>query len=657
IIRIHKTPISAGVVGFRLPKNTDPDMPALEVISNLLTNNASSGSIDNLINDRKLMMAGLMYMPYMDGGTAFLYFVPKPVIQTLKRAEKMALKCLDDIKDGKFSDEDLVAVKTNRMKHLQLSYESNGGAAGNLIDAYIKGVAPNAREKEVEAIQQLTREDIQRVAKKYFGENSLAMYSRMGYFNGKPEKLKKPPFKPVVPKNETHSAYYNEWKKINADKANPKFIDFANEIDSIPVAANNWILKNKNPFNNIVSMNLVFGTGKHYIPVLDFTDSYLMNCGTTSTPIKEFNKKLYALGCTFTVDAGAHQFAVKLSFPEDNLQNVLLLIGDLLEHPAYDKKAMKKIHDEIRGEKYMDTRSPDYWSDALLAYAIYGKQSAYLDRMTYQELKIKGIPGILQSVAELKKASLKVVYTGNINNTTLINALANAGFNTTRNNPQPIYFPTKREYKQPVVYVVNTRKARQSQVEIIKIGDPYNKTDLPNISAFNKYFGGDMSSIMFQEVREFRSLAYSTSGSYYFPTQTGNKGVFIASAGTQSDKTLDCVEIMHKIANEMPLHSERMDAVRNSLMEQGSLARPSFRNVISYIETWKRRGFNDDPVKTNFERYSKMSFDDLVGFYDQAIKTKPTITCVTGRVKSFDVDELKKYGKIEVINKYSLVKQ
>ena len=34
---------------------------------------------------------------------------------------------------------------------------------------------------------------------------------------------------------------------------------------------------------------------------------------------------------------------------------------------------------------------------------------------------------------------------------------------------------------------------------------------------FSVYFGGDMSSLMFQEIREFRSLAYRVSGRYILP--------------------------------------------------------------------------------------------------------------------------------------------
>ena len=653
IIRIRRTPWKGGVIGYRLPKNTSEDMPALEVISNLLSNGTSSGSLDKLLNDNKIMMGGLEYMPYNDGGTAFLYFVPK-IFQSLGNAEKRALKCIKDIQEGNFTEEELTAVKTNRLKQFQLSYESNTASATNLINAFIKGVDPNDYFNDIEKINKLTKEEIKTVAKKYFGDNCLAMYSRIG--PEKKDKLSKPPFKPVVPKNEVKSTYCQEWEKINSIKPQPNFIDFKKEIDSINVNNNFSIFKNANPVNKIVSMNLIFGTGKHYLPILEYADNYLMDCGTVSTPVNDFDKQLYALGCTFNIDVSNYQFIVKLSFPEENLNSVLKLMNDLLTHPRNDKKAIKKIKRERRADKLVNSRSVDYWSDALEAYAVYGNKSGFIDKVSFKEMKRGGTSAILKAVNEVWNSSLKIFYTGNISNDNLISAFNANGFNSTRKEAQPLYIPQKIEHAKPIVYLVNSRKARQSQINLLKVGNPYSRTNSPASNAFNKYFGGDMSSLMFQEIREFRSLAYATSASYAAPQVEGAKCLFSAYAGTQNDKTNECVDVLYEIVNKMPKHIERFNTIKSSLIEMSSSSRPSFRSMISIIESWKKRGYTADPSKFLLPKYNELSFEEMYSFYENSIQSKTTIICIAGKLKSFDRKKLEKYGQLKKMKKRDLVK-
>ena len=96
-------------------------------------------------------------------------------------------------------------------------------------------------------------------------------------------------------------------------------------------------------------------------------------------------------------------------------------------------------------------------------------------------------------------------------------------------------------------------------------GDPVDDKASRHASRlFSVYFGGDMSSLMFQEIREFRSFAYRTSGRYQLPNHAhkGTAGSFTAMLSTQSDKTLDALGVLDSLIREMPLKPERMEAVK-----------------------------------------------------------------------------------------------
>ena len=54
----------------------------------------------------------------------------------------------------------------------------------------------------------------------------------------------------------------------------------------------------------------------------------------------------------------------------------------------------------------------------------------------------------------------------------------------------------------------------QSEMLFLAKGDPFKAENMAASTLFNTYFGSGLSSIVFQEIRESKSLAYSAFSSY-----------------------------------------------------------------------------------------------------------------------------------------------
>ena len=78
---------------------------------------------------------------------------------------------------------------------------------------------------------------------------------------------------------------------------------------------------------------------------------------------------------------------------------------------------------------------------------------------------------------------------------------------------RPTVYRPLLSYDEPVVYVYDSPSARQTI-----IGTYHQLPPQPSVAArarlnlWSRYFGGGMSSLMFQDIREFRSLAYYAYG-------------------------------------------------------------------------------------------------------------------------------------------------
>ena len=98
---------------------------------------------------------------------------------------------------------------------------------------------------------------------------------------------------------------------------------------------------------------------------------------------------------------------------------------------------------------------------------------------------------------------------------------------------------------------------------------------------FSAYFGNDMSSLMFQEIREYRSYAYQVNGLYRLPSFLTKEepGYFQMRFSTQSDKTTDAIGVLEDLINNMPLHPERMEMIKQNIRNRVNNTFPSFRNL------------------------------------------------------------------------------
>jgi zinc protease len=177
-----------------------------------------------------------------------------------------------------------------------------------------------------------------------------------------------------------------------------------------------------------------------------------------------------------------------------------------------------------------------------------------------------------------------------------------------------------------------------------------------DVSAFNLYFGGDMSSLVFQEIREFRSLAYSTSANYQMARKQGLANYFTAYIGCQGDKTPESIQVMNDLITNMPAKREREDGIRSALISNSKTNKPGFRSLIPTVEIWKKRGYTEDPNIKMIAYFQDLNFDQIQAFYDKEIKGKPMQIIVVGNSKKFDTKLLEKYGKVIKVKANQVVK-
>lgn len=646
-IKTRKTPVPGGVVGFRTPHNGHEDNTALRISEYLLSNENGTGSIDKLVHNKKIMTGGIQPFTLNDYGGTYVYFFPRLVIAGLKNAEKRTLNCVEKLKKGDFTDDELYSARLNLVKNFQTAFESNRGIAEQMIFCFSTGIPWHEHMRYPEKLQSVSRTDVMRVSSVYFGKNCLAMYSRMGRL--KKDKLAKPPYDPVKPPSGTHSDYYAEWKKIPETVQQPTFYKSETRVSVIPLNDSDTLYHVKSEINKLGRVDMRFRVGKLVIPALKFLPLYITEAESADVPYLSFRNKLDALGCVMKIEVYDNSTFVRIHGIDTNLDSAMRLCHAYLFTLSNNNKKFKKLLREDKRSARVERRQAVYYAQRLKEYALFGKDSQYLRDISHRQMKKQGIESLLKAFNTLTCHAVDVYYSGPDEAKNVARRFQqsfNPGEGKEINDAWPEVLNISNEN---IIYVYHIRKARQTHLAVYKRAGVYEANKLPQVLAFNRYYGGDMSSLVFQEVREFRSLAYTAYGKIELPKFVKEEMYVETYAACQADKTNETAKVLIHLVSEMPKKPEREETVKRGLREYCLSAVPDDRNKNIYAVSWKRRGFVDNPYEYVYHSTEKFKLDDLFNFYDQEIKKQPYAVMVVGNKKKLNMKELARLGRVVIV--------
>jgi predicted Zn-dependent peptidase len=168
-------------------------------------------------------------------------------------------------------------------------------------------------------------------------------------------------------------------------------------------------------------------------------------------------------------------------------------------------------------------------------------------------------------------------------------------------------------------------------------------------SLYTNYFGSGMSSVVFQELREARALAYSASARYLPGDRLNAENLMLGVIGTQTDKTVDALAAFIDLIDNMPQSAERFDESVNSLVNRYRTSKLNFREVIGAVRSWERQGYEGDPRRERFQQLQQASLEDMVQFQQEHVKDRAKIISVVGDLSIIDTEELAQFGTVQEV--------
>jgi zinc protease len=647
------SPIKLGVLGFRTIPNGHPDEIALDFCNNILSNQNQTGLLDKLSINNQLLAAALISLQFNDYGGSAILTVPKIVGQSLENAEELVMAQIDSLRNGKFPDWMIDATKNQLYMNYEISMESNEYRSTKIADAFSQNRDLDDLLAYPDKLKRISKEDIIRVANRYYGKNYLAFYSKMG--SSKKEKIDKPGYQAIVSNTSAVSDYAKKFANIPVKEIPIRYIDFNNDMISDDISPLNKLRYTVNPKNEIFSLTIRYGAGNKLFPMMKYAADMMNYAGTAKNKVNELKNMFSMIGCTYNFSSNDSYVAIYLSGIESNLSKALIFLNELINDPVLEKDKIKLITEAELANRKMEKSEPDNVANALIYWIRHKDRSLYIDRLSIKKIKKLNADELTNEFKKVLQYECTFFYTGTIPVAEVKKIISNQY--TISKETIPTKSPVVMEetkYDENVIYLVNKKKALQSKIYFYANGDLYDKINDPYIDAFNLYFGGDFSGLVLQEVREYRSLAYSAGADYVTPGLPGKNTYFVGYIGTQCDKTIEAVDIFDSLFRNMPQKKERMEMIRQYLIQSAITSEPGFRYKASSIEHWKQLGYEADPLKIKIPVYQTMVFNDIENFYNNSIKSKPLVIGILGDKSRINLIELAKYGKIIEIDENKL---
>jgi predicted Zn-dependent peptidase len=613
--------------------------------------NQQAGLLDiNLNQNQQVLSSQAWLWNYEDYGVFGLYAKLREG-QSMREAEQLLLNQMELLKEGHF-EEWLIEAAIKDMKLTDVkANEANRSRVAAIAQAFILGIDWQQYINRFNVWEQITKQDIVQFAQKHFGNNYVSIHKHQQE-DKHIIKVDKPPITPVELKREAYSSFAEAFWAKTSKTLKPKFADFARQIHSQEIQKGLQFDYVFNPDNELFRLDYIFEIGKLHDLWLPIALRYLPYLGTNRYDAAALQQAFFRLGISFDLHAEDRRVYLTISGLDESLEEGLHLMEHLLEQLVPDSKPLERIITDIitRREHSKNDRA-HILRKAMANYARYGVQSPYRYRLSEEELKKADADHLVSKIRGLTDYEHTIHYYGRRTRQEVAQLIEKYH----RRAPHLQAPPPKANFvQQPTLHnevlLVDFPMVQADVMMISRATPNFSLEESIMSELYNEYFGYGLSSIVFQEIRESKALAYSTFAYYSSPTYHHQAHYLQAYVGTQPDKLNDAIPAMRDIIEHMPIAEAQIEQARLSILRriESEYVQPS--RLYWEARTVKQLGYQHDLRADLYKKMEATNSKDLIDFHHRIIKGRKFKYLILGRQDNMDKNMLDNIGIVNCLS-------
>ena len=635
-------------IAFRIEEGNGSRDALLADAMEMVLNNGSCGLIDLNINQQQKALGAYAGTYTLNDYAAFMLGGRPAPGQSLGQLRDLLLEQLELVKQGEF-DESLLEASINQMKlRIMKQAESNNSRASQMAYAFVQHQNWGDVCNEINELSKITKRDIVDFANRICKDNNYVIVYKHQDTPDPVTKVQKPAITPIYVSRDTESPFL---ASIKADAAKakpiqPQFVNFKKDLQKGKTQNGSEVLYVQNKENKTFNLQYRFEFGAWADKTIDMAVTIVDYLNTDRHTAEQLQEEFYKLACSWSISVGGEVINLNISGLAENMEKAMTLVEEIMNTCQPNDEALR-----MRVERLIKSRTDNKTNQraafrALNTYGVYGPDYIKATTESDADLRAYTAKQLTDALHGLFQYKHRVIYYGPL---TLKEATAAIDrihtVKPTKDVPANKVYQPQAVNDNQVLFV--NYDAKNTYVTEYFRGEHFNTAQVPGMNLFNEYFGGSMNAIVFQEMREKRSLAYSASSHYTYGTN--KDGYFYNSANviTQNDKLLDALNAYEALFDDMPQADANFRLAKDALLSGSRTARTTKLGIISAYLNCEKMGWKEPLRKQNFQAYQKMTMQDLVNFQQKHIKGQKKAYLILGKESEMDFNALSKFGKVK----------
>ncbi len=538
-------------LGWRFPGVASKEYETLQIISQTM-NNGKAGLLDLDLNQQQKVLGAYSGIYEMADYCAFVLQARPKQGQTLDDAKALLLQEIAKLKAGDF-DEKMLQANINNFKYALLQrLETNEGRADLFVNSFINGTSWADEVTSIDRMSKITKQQIVEFANKYFADNYAVIYKKQGK-DPNEKKISKPQITPIVMNRDAASPFLKEIQTSVVKPIEPVFLDFKKDMQQFTAKSSVPVLYKQNVSNDLFELIYLFDMGSNNDKALGVAFQYMEYLGTSKLTPEQLKSEFYRLACSFDVSSSDERTYVVLSGLNENMPKAIALFEKLLADAQVNKDAYTNLANDLIKARANAKLNQSQNFSRLVQYAIWGPKSPTTNILSADELKNLNPKDLIDRIHGLNSYKHRILYYGPSNEKELLTVL-----NKYHNVPKNLKaVPQETKFEQQItqsnkIFLAPYEAKQIYMTQLSNKGEKYSPAIEPALNLYNEYFGGGMNSIVFQEMRESRGLAYSARAMIVSPKKLKYPYMMRTMVATQNDKMIESINVFNQIINDMP---------------------------------------------------------------------------------------------------------
>ena len=637
-------------VGWRLPAAADKSNDVAEIASSILYN-GKAGMLDlNVNQQQKAMMTIGLSTSMPDYGLFLMAGYPKQG-QTLEEVRDILLEEAEKLRNGDFDEELIEAAVNNFKKDYMASLEDNGERAQSYVDAFINGEDWADCVGKIDRCSHVTKADVVAWANEYLGADSYVVINKRQGVDNSVKKISAPKITPIVMNRDRQSEFLTEIQNTEVKPIEPVFVDFSKEMSTFKAADGINVLYKKNETNGLFSLEYVFDTNRSQDPELAFAMHYLSYLGTKTRSHDEIAKELYDLAGDYSVSVGSNRSYIVMDGLSENMEKVMSIVEDLAYNAEGDEQILEQLKSDMLKDRADSKLSQRSCYRALMNYVEMGAD--YVHKSVLSDDRILSITSdeLLSKIRGLMSKQHEVIYYGPASEKSLKKSLADIHVKDGVSlEPLELVRPQSQEVAQNSVVMAQYDAKQLYYIQYSCDGRSFDPAPEAGLRLYNMYFVGGMNSIVFQEMREARALAYSAWASLDIPYYKDGKYTYHAFIASQNDKMKQAIEAFDEIINNMPESEAAFKIAKEALLTSLRTSRTVGVGVLNSYVNCRDLGISEPLDKAVFEAVQNMKLEDVKAVQQEWVKNRKYTYAILGDIKDLDTKFLSTLGPVKTVS-------